>query len=54
MEFVQVATCTGPKRVHVATCKRFLVQVVENLNLYITYLTKYLRKKLALIFQFVL
>ena len=27
MELVQVATCTGPKSVHVATCTSLLVQV---------------------------
>ena len=58
MELVQIATCTGPKSVHVATstslpvqvatctnsmyksCTRYLykLQLVQNLNLYITYI----------------
>ena len=51
MELVQVATCTGPKFVQVATCTSqpiqvatctdflYKLQLVHNLNLYITYIS---------------
>ena len=56
MELVQVATCTGPNFVHVATrtsqplfvqvatCTDFLykLQLVQNLNLYITYIMQFM------------
>ena len=39
MEFLQVVTCTGPKFIYVATSTSCLykLQLVQNLNLYITY-----------------
>ena len=43
MELVQVATYTGPKSVHVATCMinlydKSVQDFVQNLNLYIPYI----------------